>query len=195
MDTKILIECVKAYYRDFDNPKISKPTWKNIHISVTSRNCTATLKQCQSKWADLEKSYKRDKDRVTGEIPSPNEYLDDMDDILGHKPSNLKSFTLKTLNTNSHQSLIGNNNNLNCLRALLTKKETQKSPLRTTRKLNERERKRFEMQIIELKREKLELDKQRVEIEKQKVSNDASKADVIASATTLLEKKVLFAFT
>lgn len=91
-ETKHLIACVGSHYEELQhqNPKTKKKGWENIANDLLSLKITVTVTEIKKKWGNLVQSYNKSKDikKKTGRGPSRFNFFNEIDDVLGNKPSN-----------------------------------------------------------------------------------------------------------
>ncbi|XP_018577662.1 uncharacterized protein LOC108915975 [Anoplophora glabripennis] len=78
------------HYKDLSNPRKRKHVFENIANDMISEGFTINSIAVQNKWKSLTRSYSKCKDtRVrTGQSPSRFLFFEDLDEILGKKPTN-----------------------------------------------------------------------------------------------------------
>lgn len=88
--TKSLIRSMATHIGDLHNVKKRKHVYTNVSNDLESENYSFDEAACQNKWKGLVRSYQKCKDMKTrtGQGASRFLYFDDLEDILGSKPTN-----------------------------------------------------------------------------------------------------------
>ncbi|XP_018576862.1 uncharacterized protein LOC108915337 [Anoplophora glabripennis] len=94
----LLIQSMETNIENMSHPKKRKHVFENVCNDLLSKGFSFTYEQCAQKWKSLERSYKNAKDNKTktGRSPSRFYFYDQMDNILGNKPTNSSEHTLES---------------------------------------------------------------------------------------------------
>ncbi|GBP41150.1 hypothetical protein EVAR_31275_1 [Eumeta japonica] len=95
-DTLALIRSYGYHLEEKNNPIQKKIFWDNIVNDLISQKFNVNKNQCQTKWNSLYQSYKSCKDK-TGRAPDSLKFYDEIDEFLGHKPTNSSQHSLGSL--------------------------------------------------------------------------------------------------
>lgn len=105
-----LIESMAVHFDDLSNVKKRKNVFENIANDMLSKGFSSNALLCKSKWKSLLRSYSAavDNKNKTGRGPSRFQFFEEMDAILGTKPSQNCSHTLDTSSSNLEMHVIEN---------------------------------------------------------------------------------------
>ncbi|CAH1379966.1 unnamed protein product [Tenebrio molitor] len=97
-EVKCLLHSFEQHKDELSHPKKRKFAWDNIANDVVSNGYTVNATICKNKWKNLLRTYKTAKDskKRTGNAPSRFNFFNDIDDIIGKKPSNSCTHTLES---------------------------------------------------------------------------------------------------
>jgi hypothetical protein len=159
-EVKCLLHSFEQHKDELSHPKKRKFAWDNIANDVVSNGYTVNATICKNKWKNLLRTYKTAKDskRRTGNAPSRFNFFNDIDDIIGKKPSNSCTHTLESGGaTNVMQqpstSMVDNQTN--------DEPEVKAVEKKGPEKTNKNKRHEEKMQIA---KERLELEKKKIEL-------------------------------
>lgn len=98
-----LISSMAVHYEDLNHPKKKKFVFSNLSNDLQSKKFNYNEKACYNKWRSLIRSYKTTKDKRnrTGQGASRFAFYEQMDEILGDKPSNASGHTLESFDDTS----------------------------------------------------------------------------------------------
>lgn len=154
-DTLALIRSYGYHLEEKNNPVQKSLFWENMVNDLISQKFNVNKNQCQTKWNSLYQSYKSCKDK-TGRAPDPFKFYDEIDEFLGHKPTNSSPYSLGSLPKKNKEENKMNTENTG-------KKNGNKKGSEKKTRSEDYEERRFL-----LKKAKLELAKEKLQVEKEK---------------------------
>lgn len=106
-----LIQSMAVHHDDLSNVKKRKNVFENISNDLLSKGFSVNALMCKTKWKSLVRSYSAaiDNKSKTGRGPSRFQFFDEMDDILGKKPSQKCHHTLDTSDNSLDETSKENN--------------------------------------------------------------------------------------
>ncbi|XP_044761961.1 trihelix transcription factor DF1-like [Coccinella septempunctata] len=179
-----LLSCMENNMEDMQHPKKKKNVFPNISNELLSNGFIYNATACYNKWRSLLRSYKstKDKNNKTGRGASRFMFFEQMDNLLGDKPSISAQHTMESseancnlitdINTSDNMSLIENHTDVEP--DLEVSSENEKSANSRTKFFRKRKR---DVEIKEENKEKRHKD--RINIEREKLTVEKQKVKIL----------------
>lgn len=169
--TVCIINSMEAHANELNRPKKRKFVFDNISNDLLSSGFSINAVTCQNKWKNLLRSYKvvKDNKNKTGRGPSGFHFFDQMDSLLGEKPSNRCSHSLESSNLDNLEDRDESTTSA-------TDKPQMEAPKKRVRCNNTAQKDFVALKQEEYQRkqqrhnEKLNIEKQKLDIEKYKLN-------------------------
>lgn len=170
-ETVMLIRSVESHFEEFSYPKKRKHVFENVSNDLLSEGCVVSANNCQTKWKSLNRSYSvaKDNKNKTGRGPSRFQFFEEMDAILGTKPSNHCEHTLESLD---------NSDVVDVVETEQTEPEISEEESKSKKK--KRMRTNYEGYLMEKEKiqekknkrhaDRMEIEKMKLEVEKEKIN-------------------------
>ncbi|XP_034934283.1 uncharacterized protein [Chelonus insularis] len=165
-DTKLLISSYALHAQEQYHPVLRNHFWENIVNDLVSHGHNVDKDLCANKWNNLLRTYKTCKDK-SGREPHKFAFWQEMDEVLGDKPTNSSSFTLGSLKKdsadreNDSASLNVSIDSLKKTDCKQTKKMAKEKGMKKRRKSNYESNEK-----IELMREKMAIEREKIAFKK-----------------------------
>lgn len=184
-EIRALITSMESHFEELSHPRKRKHVFENVSNDLLSSGFICSAAECQAKWKSLMRSYNvaKDNKNKTGRGPNRFQFFEEIDAIVGTKPSNncehtLESSSEASTSTSTMQHDENDQNIDNCEgpeepAAEVEIKSVEKKGQKR-RRINRyeylQEKQKYEDQKTKRHSEKMELEKQKMEIEKEKLA-------------------------
>ncbi|CAG9814618.1 unnamed protein product [Phaedon cochleariae] len=101
-----LIRSMECHYEDLAHPKRRRSVFTNVVNDLLSSGFAVDESMCQAKWKNLVRSYNTAKDQKTrtGRGPTRFQFFEELDNLLGEKPTNKAKHTIESSSSNHNNT-------------------------------------------------------------------------------------------
>lgn len=173
-----LIRSMEVNFENLSHSKKRKHVFGNILNDLLSEGYSLTAEMVQSKWKSLVRSYNSAKDNKnkTGRAPSRFQFFEEMDDLLGNKPSNSCKHSMESSepgpsneNISTYEDPSAQEETENRKKSIDSPRVTPKRKRTSVEDKREAEKGKKEEAKQQRHMERMQAEKEKIEVEKEKV--------------------------